>query len=129
MESEPTQNKKRWDNVGCSQCGRDFGPGDHGFSHCEDHAAPCSPSPFDPPKGSFQKELERLINCKSIEGGSDTPDFILAEYLRQCLDAFDMATRRREDWYGRTSTPCDPPFEENYQREGPPTGTSDNTKK
>lgn len=21
----------------CSECGRDFGPGDHGFSHCKDH--------------------------------------------------------------------------------------------
>lgn len=21
----------------CSQCGRDFGPGDAGYSHCEDH--------------------------------------------------------------------------------------------
>lgn len=27
----------RYANVSCSQCGRDFGPGDHGFSHCEDH--------------------------------------------------------------------------------------------
>ena len=24
-------------NVSCSQCGRDFGPGEHGFSHCKDH--------------------------------------------------------------------------------------------
>jgi hypothetical protein len=24
--------------VSCSQCGGDFGPGDHGFSHCENHA-------------------------------------------------------------------------------------------
>lgn len=22
----------------CSQCGGEFGPGDHGYSHCEDHA-------------------------------------------------------------------------------------------
>jgi hypothetical protein len=22
----------------CSQCGAEFGPGDHGYSHCEDHA-------------------------------------------------------------------------------------------
>jgi len=65
-------------------------------------ATPYSPPPFDPSEGSFQKELEHLINCKSIEGGSDTPDFILAEYLRQCLDAFDMATRCREGWYSRT---------------------------
>jgi hypothetical protein len=21
----------------CSQCGQEFGPGDHGFSHCSDH--------------------------------------------------------------------------------------------
>jgi hypothetical protein len=21
----------------CSNCGREFGPGNHGFSHCEDH--------------------------------------------------------------------------------------------
>ena len=27
----------RFDNVWCSNCGRDFGPGDHGFSHCESH--------------------------------------------------------------------------------------------
>jgi len=27
----------RFDNVSCSQCGRSFGPGDHGFSHCQDH--------------------------------------------------------------------------------------------
>ena len=24
-------------SVSCSQCGQDFGPGDHGFSHCENH--------------------------------------------------------------------------------------------
>lgn len=27
----------RFANVSCSQCGQDFGPGDHGFSHCENH--------------------------------------------------------------------------------------------
>lgn len=27
----------RFENVSCSNCGQDFGPGDHGFSHCEDH--------------------------------------------------------------------------------------------
>jgi hypothetical protein len=24
-------------NVSCSQCGREFGPGDHGYSRCQDH--------------------------------------------------------------------------------------------
>ena len=28
----------RFPNVSCSQCGHDFGPGDSGFSHCENHA-------------------------------------------------------------------------------------------
>ena len=27
----------RFANVSCSQCGQEFGPGDHGFSHCENH--------------------------------------------------------------------------------------------
>lgn len=30
----------RFENVTCSQCGGDFGPGDSGFSHCEDHWLP-----------------------------------------------------------------------------------------
>ena len=34
----------RFSNVYCSQCGEDQGPGDHGFSHCQDHpAAECNP--------------------------------------------------------------------------------------
>lgn len=28
----------RFANVSCSQCGKEFGPGEHGFSSCEDHA-------------------------------------------------------------------------------------------
>ena len=28
------------ENVSCSQCGRDFGPGEHGYSHCADHSLP-----------------------------------------------------------------------------------------
>ncbi len=27
----------RYENTFCSNCGREFGPGDHGFSHCENH--------------------------------------------------------------------------------------------
>src|SRR3990167_3849308 len=27
----------RFSNVSCSQCGNDFGPGDSGVSHCENH--------------------------------------------------------------------------------------------
>lgn len=49
----------------------------------------------------LRKDIEQSINKHSIENGSDTPDFILAEYLTDCLRAFDKATIRREEWYGR----------------------------
>jgi hypothetical protein len=45
--------------------------------------------------------LEKLINQYSQENGSDTPDFMLAEYLVYSLAAFNMTVREREKWYGR----------------------------
>ena len=54
-----------------------------------------------PQRLPFRKELERLINRESRESGSNTPDFILAEYLIDALAAFDRAVMRREQWYGR----------------------------
>jgi hypothetical protein len=50
--------------------------------------------------GSFRKDLEQLINGYSMESNSHTPDFLLAQYLERCLDAFDEATRARDRWYG-----------------------------
>lgn len=44
---------------------------------------------------TFRREIERLINRLSLENGSDTHDFILAEYLVDCLAAFDKAVRHR----------------------------------
>ena len=49
----------------------------------------------------FKSELTDLINKYSEENNSDTPDFILAEYLRASLDAFNSSVSRREEWYGR----------------------------
>ncbi len=48
----------------------------------------------------FRQELEILINKANVENGSNTPDFLLAEYLMDCLRAFDKATRSRDMWYG-----------------------------
>lgn len=50
-------------------------------------------------ESAFRSEVEHLINRHSKENGSDTPDFILAEYLDDCLRAFDKAVVRRTDWY------------------------------
>lgn len=53
-------------------------------------------------RSCFMKELRDLINYYSQENGSNTPDFILAEYLDDCLKAFDKATERRSAWNKRT---------------------------
>ena len=56
----------------------------------------------------FKKELEDLINRYCIENGSDTPDFILANYLVGCVENFNFAVSAREVWYGRMVEP-EPP--------------------
>ena len=50
---------------------------------------------------NFRRELEYLINRYSKENGSDTPDFILADFLEGCLNLFDLTIKTREKWYGR----------------------------
>lgn len=49
----------------------------------------------------FRTEIESVINRCSQENGSNTPDFILASFLTNCLMAFDTAVNAREKWYGR----------------------------
>lgn len=49
----------------------------------------------------LRKEIETVLNRSSAENVSDTPDFVLAEYLIDSLAAFDKAVRRREEWYSR----------------------------
>lgn len=47
----------------------------------------------------FRKQLEKLINEHSLENQSDTPDFILAEFLENCLKSFDYAILQRNSFY------------------------------
>lgn len=44
----------------------------------------------------FEKELAILINKYSKENESDTPDFILALYLKCCLANYNETVRARE---------------------------------
>jgi len=46
-------------------------------------------------KRDFKQELAELLNYYSKENGSDTPDFILAQYLVDVLKAFDTAMENR----------------------------------
>jgi len=50
----------------------------------------------------LKTEIQNLINCHSRENVSNTPDFILARYLMDCLQAFEKATNIRTSLYGRT---------------------------
>lgn len=54
---------------------------------------------------TLQKELATLLNRHCLENESNTPDFILAEYMMNCLTAFNRATRARGQWYGRMDVP------------------------
>ena len=54
----------------------------------------------------LRDEIETAINRNCAENGSDTPDFILAEFLTGCLAAFDKAVASREAWYGRGPVVC-----------------------
>jgi hypothetical protein len=53
----------------------------------------------------FRGELQALINSHSMENGSDTPDFILAEFLTDCLAAFDKTVKERTRWYNGAAGP------------------------
>lgn len=46
----------------------------------------------------FQRELELLINKLGLEEGSNTPDFVLAEYLTEQLRTYDFITTKKEMW-------------------------------
>jgi hypothetical protein len=49
----------------------------------------------------FERELQELLNRYSKENESQTPDYILAHYIKYSLKAFNQAVNLREEWYGR----------------------------
>ena len=48
---------------------------------------------------SLAIEIRSVLNKFSVENESDTPDWILADYLLKCLDAFNHATVERDLFY------------------------------
>jgi hypothetical protein len=51
--------------------------------------------------GGLTEKIRAALNSVSAENGSNTPDFLLAEYLISCLAAYERAVNARERWYGR----------------------------
>jgi len=66
------------------------------------------------------KELEQLLDRHSAENDSDTPDFILARYLMDCLTAWNNATQMREEWYGRGPRKASPEVAAALERSAAP---------
>lgn len=67
-----------------------------------------SPSQQQLRDANFRAELTSLLNCYSKENGSNTPDFILAQFMVGCLATFDAAVSRRSEWYGVVDTHTHP---------------------
>lgn len=49
---------------------------------------------------TFYEELSELINKHSVENDSNTPDFMLAKYITNCLKAYNTVIHERDKWYG-----------------------------
>ena len=49
---------------------------------------------------AFRDELTKLINEHSVEQCGDVPDYILAQYLCDCIEALHNAAKRRDRWFG-----------------------------
>ncbi len=62
--------------------------------------APVNEKAADERRAQFVSELSKAINMYSKENVSGTPDFILAEFLAGCLQAFDTAVAARTHWHG-----------------------------
>lgn len=58
-------------------------------------------------KTEFERELEGLINKYSSQSESDSSDFMLTEYLINCLNNFNLITRKRERWYANVNYKSD----------------------
>lgn len=53
-------------------------------------------------------DLTSLLNRYRQENPSNTPDWILAQFLISCLAAWNQAVQQRETWYGRDARPSSP---------------------
>jgi hypothetical protein len=47
----------------------------------------------------ISEKFREIINSYSLENDSNTPDFILADYLVDCLENFHITQSRRAMWY------------------------------
>lgn len=73
-------------------------------SDCATSNEPAMPAGACDCSKSLADDIRAAINRRSRENVSNTPDFILAEYMLACLTAFETASLAREGWYGKSLT-------------------------
>lgn len=56
----------------------------------------------------LESALSDALNRFSAENASNTPDWILAQFLLGCLAAWNQGVQQRETWYGRDPRPLEP---------------------
>ena len=56
---------------------------------------------------SLENDLRDILNKYGRESNSNTPDFILSQYIYGCLISFETAIQQRETWYGRDARPAE----------------------
>ena len=54
----------------------------------------------------LEQALTSALNRFSAENASNTPDWVLAQFLLGCLAAWNQGVGQRETWYGRDGPPC-----------------------
>lgn len=61
---------------------------------------------------NFVRDIAAVCNRYSIENNSDTPDFMLAEFMTGCLNVYENTLRARTEWMQpshATQQPPEPP--------------------
>lgn len=48
---------------------------------------------------ALARDLAGVLNSHCVENGSETPDFILADYLVSCIRAWNAAQQGRSTWH------------------------------
>ncbi len=74
----------KFTSTSCSQCGKSFGPGDSGFSHCEDHLMQ-----------SFRK---CLCSISFTRAGWDYYDMAPAQKQSEAASGASSMARARQIW-------------------------------
>lgn len=89
----------KFETTFCSQCGGEFGPGEHGYSHCSDHKGEKLRRLRDLGKEGPGMSFDDVNKAVAIARGGMGPDEMCVEYferiaelkdaLRACLKAFE----------------------------------------